>query len=143
MKLSRITALRAMATAPALTVGSVLAKSIAPVRIRVLTDMQSGFSAWSGKCSVIAAQMATTSTGMRVGPQVVAKMEELRADGRHLHDMYVMEVKRPEESRPPCDYFKLVQKFPAQKAFRHASAKERSLSSASSNSLTEFLLNRI
>jgi branched-chain amino acid transport system substrate-binding protein len=39
----------------------------------------------------------------------------------------VMEVKRPEESKAPWDYLKLVQRIPAEKAFRPASPEECSL----------------
>src|SRR5919109_1777221 len=40
------------------------------------------------------------------------------ADGRKLHDMYLFEVKKPEESRGPWDYYKLRAKIPAAEAFR-------------------------
>jgi len=61
---------------------------------------------------------------------VVAKMKELpaedplfgkttvRADGRAIHDSYLFEVKKPEESKGPWDYYKLVATTPAEKAFR-------------------------
>src|SRR6478672_4836931 len=32
----------------------------------------------------------------------------IRADGRKMHDMYLFEVKAPEESKGPYDYYKLV-----------------------------------
>ncbi len=62
--------------------------------------------------------------------KVVAKMKELptddplfgkgivRADGRVLHDSYLFEVKKPEESKGPWDYYKLLITTPADKAFR-------------------------
>jgi branched-chain amino acid transport system substrate-binding protein len=31
----------------------------------------------------------------------------LRADGRLVHDMYLVQVKPPEESRQPWDYYKI------------------------------------
>jgi branched-chain amino acid transport system substrate-binding protein len=43
---------------------------------------------------------------------------EIRADGRKLHDMYLYEVKSPEESEGKWDYFKLVNTIPADQAFR-------------------------
>jgi branched-chain amino acid transport system substrate-binding protein len=64
------------------------------------------------------------------GKAVVAKMKEVptddplfgkgqvRADGRTLHDMYLFEVKKPEESKGPWDYYKLLATIPADKAFR-------------------------
>ncbi|RVT91787.1 ABC transporter substrate-binding protein [Rhodovarius crocodyli] len=42
----------------------------------------------------------------------------LRADGRKLHDMYLFQVKSPEESRHPWDYYALRQTIPAAQAFR-------------------------
>jgi branched-chain amino acid transport system substrate-binding protein len=62
--------------------------------------------------------------------KVVAKMKEIptgdplfgkgtvRADGRVLHDSYLFEVKKPEESKGPWDYYKLISTTPADKAFR-------------------------
>ena len=42
----------------------------------------------------------------------------IRADGRKIHDMYLCEVKKPEESKGPWDYYKLVATIPADQAFR-------------------------
>lgn len=64
------------------------------------------------------------------GAAVVAKMKELptddplfgqgtiRADGRKIHDMYLFEVKTPDESTKPWDYYKLRATIPADQAFR-------------------------
>jgi branched-chain amino acid transport system substrate-binding protein len=64
---------------------------------------------------------------------VVAKMKEMpaedqafgkstvRADGRVIHDSYLFEVKKPEESKGPWDYYKLIATTPAEKAFRPVS----------------------
>src|SRR5689334_657544 len=64
------------------------------------------------------------------GAKVVAKMKEMptedtlfgkgsiRADGRKLHPAYLFEVKKPEESKAPWDYYKLVGTTPADQAFR-------------------------
>jgi branched-chain amino acid transport system substrate-binding protein len=64
------------------------------------------------------------------GAKVVAKMKEIptddplfgqgtiRADGRKLHPAYLFEVKKPEESKGPWDYYKLVGTTPADQAFR-------------------------
>jgi len=41
----------------------------------------------------------------------------VRADGRMVHDMYLMQVKSPAESKEPWDYFKLVQTIPGEQAF--------------------------
>jgi branched-chain amino acid transport system substrate-binding protein len=64
------------------------------------------------------------------GKAVVAKMKEMptddklfgkgtiRVDGRKIHDMYLFEVKKPEESKAPWDYYKLRATIPAAEAFR-------------------------
>ena len=38
-------------------------------------------------------------------------------DGLHRHDMYLFQVKSPEESKYPWDYYKLVKRIPAAEAF--------------------------
>src|SRR5262249_4108883 len=64
------------------------------------------------------------------GKAVVAKMKELptddplfgkgtiRADGRKIHDAYLFEVKKPEESKYPGDFYHLRATIPAAEAFR-------------------------
>jgi branched-chain amino acid transport system substrate-binding protein len=42
----------------------------------------------------------------------------LRADGRLVHDMLLMQVKTPAESKAPWDYYKVVDTIPASDAFR-------------------------
>jgi branched-chain amino acid transport system substrate-binding protein len=42
----------------------------------------------------------------------------IRADGRKLHPAYLFEVKKPEESNGPWDYYKLIGTTPADQAFR-------------------------
>jgi branched-chain amino acid transport system substrate-binding protein len=41
----------------------------------------------------------------------------VRADGVMIHDMYVMQVKSPKESRYPWDYYKVVTVMPGTEAF--------------------------
>ena len=41
----------------------------------------------------------------------------LRADGVMIHDMYVMQVKSPQESKYPWDYYKMVKKMNGEEAF--------------------------
>lgn len=41
----------------------------------------------------------------------------IRADGVMIHDMYVMQVKSPKESKYPWDYYKLVKQMPGEEAF--------------------------
>jgi branched-chain amino acid transport system substrate-binding protein len=42
----------------------------------------------------------------------------IREDGRKLHPAYLFEVKTPEESKAPWDYYKLLQTTAADQAFR-------------------------
>ena len=46
-----------------------------------------------------------------------AKEGVVRPDGRMVHDMYLMEVKKPAESKYPWDYYKVVQTIPGEQAF--------------------------
>ena len=48
----------------------------------------------------------------------MTKDGKLRVDGRVIRDMYVFEVKKPEESKAPWDYYKLVRKVSGDQAFR-------------------------
>jgi branched-chain amino acid transport system substrate-binding protein len=64
------------------------------------------------------------------GGKVVAKMKEMptddplfgkgtiRADGRKIHPAYLVEVKKPSESKGPWDYYKVRATIPADQAFR-------------------------
>jgi branched-chain amino acid transport system substrate-binding protein len=42
----------------------------------------------------------------------------IREDGRKLHPAYLLQVKTPEESRGPWDYYRLLQTTPGEEAFR-------------------------
>ena len=64
------------------------------------------------------------------GTKAVAEMKKLptddplfgkgmiRADGRKIHPAYLVEVKKPSESKGPWDYLKVVTTIPADQAFR-------------------------
>jgi branched-chain amino acid transport system substrate-binding protein len=66
---------------------------------------------------------------------VVAKMKEtpvndffahggkIREDGRLVHTMYLVQVKKPEESKVPYDYYNIVKEIPGDEAFRPMDAK--------------------
>jgi len=41
----------------------------------------------------------------------------IRADGVMIHDMYVMQVKSPQDSQYPWDYYKVVKRMPGEEAF--------------------------
>ncbi|WDR02841.1 ABC transporter substrate-binding protein [Devosia algicola] len=80
--------------------------------------------------SVLHYLKAVEATGGTDATAVMAKMKEMptddplfgkgeiRADGRHIHDMYLFQVKSPEESKGPWDYYKLLATIPAKDAFR-------------------------
>ena len=46
-----------------------------------------------------------------------AKNGVIRPDGRMVHDMYLMEVKKPAESKYPWDYYKVVATIPGDQAY--------------------------
>jgi branched-chain amino acid transport system substrate-binding protein len=48
----------------------------------------------------------------------VVRNARLRPDGRMVHDWYVWQVKRPEESHGPWDLFRLLDTVPGEQAFR-------------------------
>src|SRR5215467_3663080 len=64
------------------------------------------------------------------GTKVIAKMKEMptddplfgkgtiRVDGRKIHPAYLVEVKKPSESKYPWDYYKIRATIPAEQAFR-------------------------
>ncbi len=73
---------------------------------------------------------AVQAVGTRDTKTVMAKMRELpvkdaftdngvlREDGRMVHSMFLFQVKKPEESKAPWDYYKLLAEVPADQAFR-------------------------
>jgi len=89
------------------------------------TDVQAGV--YSSLLHYLKAVKKTDSTN---ADTVVAAMKDMptddplfgrgsvRKDGRVIHDMYVMRVKSPAESKGPWDYFNLVSTIPAAEAFR-------------------------
>jgi branched-chain amino acid transport system substrate-binding protein len=46
-----------------------------------------------------------------------AKNGRIGPDGLHRHDMYLVQVKSPKESKGPWDYYKIVKTIPAAQAF--------------------------
>ncbi|MBL7087177.1 ABC transporter substrate-binding protein [Acidovorax sp.] len=65
--------------------------------------------------TVDADKVMTTWRGMKMNDFFGAG--QLRADGRYVHDMYLMEVKKPAESTKPWDYYKLIKKLPGDSVF--------------------------
>jgi len=53
-----------------------------------------------------------------------AKNGRIREDGRMVHDMYLFEVKKPEESKYPWDYYKLLATVPGDQAFMPAAKSQ-------------------
>ncbi len=53
-----------------------------------------------------------------------AKDGYIREDGRMIHDMRLVQVKSPQESKEPWDYVKLVEVVPGEKAFAPLSASK-------------------
>ncbi len=51
-----------------------------------------------------------------------AKNGVIRADGRMVHDMYLLQVKKPSESTTPWDYYNVRATIPAAEAFQPLSA---------------------
>ena len=56
-----------------------------------------------------------------------AKNGQIREDGRMIHDMYLVQVKKPEESKYPWDYYHVRQTIPAAEAFQPLSESRCSL----------------
>jgi branched-chain amino acid transport system substrate-binding protein len=73
---------------------------------------------------------AIGAAGTDEAKAVMAKMRELpvndfyvrngrlREDGRLVHDMYLAQVKTPQESKGPWDYYKILSTIPGDQAFR-------------------------
>ncbi|WP_099865457.1 ABC transporter substrate-binding protein [Pararhizobium haloflavum] len=80
--------------------------------------------------SVLHYLKAVEQVGSTNADEVVAAMKEMptddplfgqgevRADGRKMHDMYLFQVKTPEESEGDWDYYNLLATIPAEEAFR-------------------------
>jgi branched-chain amino acid transport system substrate-binding protein len=67
---------------------------------------------------VVEAMKATQYDDPLFGPT------QIRVDGRAMHAMYLVEVKKPSESKGPYDYFKVLTKIPANEAFRPLSEEK-------------------
>ena len=77
-------------------------------------------------------------TGHCDGKAVAEKIRELpvddffakgrvREDGRLMHDMYLVEVKQPNESKATWDYYKVLRSIPAEEAAQPLSESKCSL----------------
>ena len=73
---------------------------------------------------------AVAQKGTKDSASVMAAMKEMptkdiffgdgsvRADGRAMHDMYLVQVKTPTESKKDWDFYKILSRIPAEQAFR-------------------------
>ena len=88
--------------------------------------------------SVLHYLKAMAAAGAADGKTVAAKMREMpvddffakgriREDGRMVHDMYLVEVKAPNESKAPWDYYKVLRRIPAEEAAQPLSESKCSL----------------
>lgn len=90
---------------------------------RMPTDVQAAdYSATMNYLKAVAAAKSTD------GDKVMAQLKsmkiddfygkgQIRADGRYVHDMYLVEVKSPKESTKPWDYLKVVKTLPGEQVF--------------------------
>jgi branched-chain amino acid transport system substrate-binding protein len=53
-----------------------------------------------------------------------AKNGKIREDGRMVHDMYLVQVKKPEESKYPWDYYKVLRVIPGDEAYKPLSESD-------------------
>jgi branched-chain amino acid transport system substrate-binding protein len=58
---------------------------------------------------------------------VFVKNGYIRADGRMVHDFYLFQVKSPNESKGPWDYYKLISTVPGDQAFQPLSLSRCSM----------------
>ncbi|MFC3107694.1 ABC transporter substrate-binding protein [Undibacterium arcticum] len=70
----------------------------------------------------VIAQMKKTKVN-----DMFAKNGVIRPDGRMVHDMYLMEVKKQSESKYPWDYYKVAQTIPGDQAFTSKAESKCSL----------------
>jgi branched-chain amino acid transport system substrate-binding protein len=54
----------------------------------------------------------------------MTKNGKIREDGRLVRDMYLFEVKKPDESKGPWDYYKLISTIPGEEAYKRPNGNE-------------------
>ncbi|MDD3674233.1 MAG: ABC transporter substrate-binding protein [Thauera propionica] len=79
----------------------------------VLHYLRAVNAAGSDEASKVMAQMKKTPIN-----DFFAKNGQIRDDGRMVHDMYLAQVKKPDESKYPWDYYHIRQTIPAAEAFQ-------------------------
>ena len=89
-------------------------------------DMQAGMYAATAHLMKAYAQVKSAADGIKLTEAMKAAPTDdplfgkgrIREDGRHLHPVYLMQVKTPAESTGPWDAFKMVSTIAADDAFR-------------------------
>ena len=68
----------------------------------------------------------TVINKMRATPvnDFMTKNGKIREDGTLVRDMYLFEVKKPEESKGPWDYYKLISTIPGEEAYKRPNGNE-------------------
>ena len=70
-------------------------------------------AAGSDDAQAVAKQMRATPVN-----DFMTKNGKIREDGRVVRDMYLLQVKKPEESKGAYDYYKVLATIPGDQAFR-------------------------
>ncbi len=78
----------------------------------VLTYLKAVKAAGTDDADKVMAQMKATKIN-----DMFAKDGTIRPDGRMVHEMYLMQVKKPSESKYPWDYYHVVASVPGDQAF--------------------------
>jgi ABC-type branched-subunit amino acid transport system substrate-binding protein len=97
------------------------------VTIGFITDMSGLYADKEGKNGALANQMAIDDFGGKVDGMLVELLTAdhqnkadiaasngqgvIRADGRFVHDLYLLQVKSPAESKAPWDYFRVISRL--------------------------------
>ena len=79
----------------------------------VLTYLKAVQAAGTDDAPAVMAKMKATPIN-----DVFAKNAVIRADGRMVHDMYLMQVKKPSESKGPWDFYNVKATIPGDQAFQ-------------------------
>jgi branched-chain amino acid transport system substrate-binding protein len=85
----------------------------AAVYSAVTTYLKGVQAAGTDEATAVMAKMKSTPVN-----DVFAKGGTIRADGRMVHDMYLMQVKKPAESTKPWDYYTVKATIPGDQAFQ-------------------------
>jgi branched-chain amino acid transport system substrate-binding protein len=79
----------------------------------VLTYLKAVQAAGTDDAPAVMAKMKSTPIN-----DIFAKGGKIRADGRMVHDMYLMQVKKPSESKSPWDYYNIKTTISGDQAFQ-------------------------